>query len=78
MVEQVNEVVKENVATKADLDRFGTKEDFERLITKEDLKGFELRFNERLDQLTETLRWGMLGMAILFVALTKVVDVVLG
>ena len=40
VVEQINEAVNENVATKTDLDRFATKEDFERFATKEDLERF--------------------------------------
>jgi len=49
VVEQINEAVNENVATKSDferfvakldLERFATKEDLERFATKEDLKRF--------------------------------------
>ena len=43
VVEQINEAVNENVATKTDLDRFATKEDFERFATKEDLERFATR-----------------------------------
>ena len=40
VVEQINDAVNDNVATKTDLDRFATKEDFERFATKDDLKDF--------------------------------------
>jgi len=49
VVEQINEAVNENVATKSDferfvakldLERFATKEDFERFATKQDLERF--------------------------------------
>ena len=40
VVEQINEAVNENVATKTDLDRFATKEDFERFATRDDLTRF--------------------------------------
>ena len=77
-VEKINEAVNENVAPRIDLDRFATKRDFDRLITKEDLKGFELRFNARLDQLAKTTRWSLLGVAISCVALMKVLDAIVG
>ena len=40
VVEQINDAVNDNVATKTDLDRFATKEDFERFATKDDLQRF--------------------------------------
>lgn len=40
VVEQINDAVNDNVATKSDLDRFATKEDLERFATKEDLERF--------------------------------------
>ena len=40
VVEQINDAVNDNVATKTDLDRFATKEDFERFATKDDLERF--------------------------------------
>ena len=40
VVEQINDAVNDNVATKTDLDRFATKEDFERFATKDDLTRF--------------------------------------
>ena len=45
VVEQINEAVNENVATKTDLERFATKDDFERFATKLDLE----RFATKLD-----------------------------
>ena len=40
VVDQINDAVNDNVATKTDLARFATKEDFERFATKEDLRPF--------------------------------------
>ena len=40
VVEQINDAVNDNVATKTDLDRFATKEDFERFATKDNLQPF--------------------------------------
>ena len=38
VVEQINDAINENVATKTDLDQFATKEDFKRFATKDDLQ----------------------------------------
>ena len=78
VVEQINQAVSENVTAKTESGRFDTEEDLERLTIEEALKEFELRFNTRLDRLFETLRWDLLGIAISFVALTKVADVIIG
>lgn len=48
VVEQINEAVNENVATKNDFERFATKEDLERFATKEDLKLFATKEDLKL------------------------------
>ena len=62
VVEQINEAVNENVATKSDferfvstldLERFATKEDFERFATKQDLERFATK--EDLERFTAEL-----------------------
>ena len=115
VVEQINDAVNENVATKTDLDRFATKEDFERFATKDDLqrvaddvhriaddmrrfatkddlqrvtddmqrfatKDDLLRFATKEDMAKQNgamLRYA-LGTVALVVALTKVLDAVIG
>lgn len=67
VVEQINDAVNDNVATKTDLDRFATKEDFERFATKEDLA----------KQNATMLRYA-LGIVALAVASTKVFDAIIG
>ena len=64
VVEQINEAVNENVATKSDferfvakldLERFATKEDFERFATKQDLERFATKEDLKLYATKEDL-----------------------
>ena len=48
VVEQINEAVNENVATKTDLDRFATKEDLERFAARLDLDRFATKEDLKL------------------------------
>ena len=117
VVEQINDAVNENVATKTDLDpfatkkdlerfatkddlqrvadnlqrvaddmqRFATKEDLQRFATKEDLQRFATKDDlqrfatkEDLAKQNGAMLWYALGTIALVVALTKVLDAVIG
>lgn len=107
VVEQINDAVNDNVATKTDLDRFATKEDLERFATKEHLEVWGSRFATKNDlqrfatkddlqrfatrddlqrfatkddlaKLNGSMLRYALGIVALVVALTKVLDAVIG
>ena len=102
VVEQINDAINDNVATKTDLDRFATKEDFERFATKEHLEVWGSKFatkddlelwaakfatkndlqrfatKDDLAKLNGSMLRYALGIVALVVALTKVLDAVIG
>ena len=89
VVEQINDAVNQNVATKTDPGRFATKEDVERLApkydsqdrlrhlaTKDDLECIVTK--EDLAEQNRTILRYALGFGVLTVALIKVLDAVIG
>lgn len=76
VVEQINEAVNENVATKSDFERFVAKLDLERYAAE--LVKLELRINEKFDKFRASLLRYALGLAGLAVALNKALDLVVG